>query len=81
MIRADKAGDLTGEGILKKGFETMKDFSLGLGTNPVTYTTTDHRPTSKVKVYQWKDGKFNMVADVDLQKRWPDLWANEWLGW
>jgi len=81
MIRADKAGDLTGEGILKKGFETMRDFALGLGANPVTYTETDHRPTSKVKVYTWSGGKFSMVEDVDLQKRWPDQWANEWLGW
>jgi len=29
MKRADKAGQLNGEGILKKGFETMRNSTLG----------------------------------------------------
>jgi branched-chain amino acid transport system substrate-binding protein len=47
MKRADKAGALTGEGILKKGFETMKDYAIldgGLGTAPVTFTR--NRPSN-----------------------------------
>ena len=31
LKRADKAGDLTGEGILKKGFETFEGVDIGLG--------------------------------------------------
>jgi branched-chain amino acid transport system substrate-binding protein len=80
MKRADKAGDLTGEGILKKGFETMKEFDLGLGGAKLTYTATDHRVSGKVPVYEYKDGKFQLVQVTDLQGRWPDKWQS-WLGW
>lgn len=81
MKRADKAGNLTGEGILKEGFETMRGYDLGLGATPVSYTPEDHRPTSKVNVYMYKDGKFQELARIDLKERWPKKWANEWLGW
>ena len=81
MRRADKAGDLTGEGILKKGFETMKDYEIGLGMAPVTFTATDHRPMSLVRVYQVKESKFNLITEVDMKKLYPDEWANKWIGW
>ena len=81
LIRADKAGDLSGEGILKNGFETMKDFEIGLGAPPVTYTATDHRVAGQVPIYEWKNGAFNLVEKVDLKGRWADKWANEWIGW
>jgi branched-chain amino acid transport system substrate-binding protein len=84
LIRADKAGDLTGPGILHKGFETMRDFAIadgGLGTSPVTYTSTDHRSTAIVPVFELKDGSFYHVKTIDLEKRWPQKWAEEWLGW
>ena len=81
LKRADKAGDLSGESILKKGFETMKNFPIGLGAPPVTYTATDHRVAGKVPIYEIKDGKFQLVEKVDLQGTWPDKWANDWLGW
>jgi branched-chain amino acid transport system substrate-binding protein len=81
MKRADKAGSLTGEGILKKGFETMKDFDLGLGGAKLTYTETDHRVSGAVPVYESKGGKFNLVQVTDLKGRWPDKWAKEWMGW
>ncbi len=81
MKRADKAGNLTGEGILKEGFETMRGYDLGLGATPVSYTPEDHRPTSKVNVYMYKGGKFQELARIDLKERWPEKWANEWLGW
>jgi branched-chain amino acid transport system substrate-binding protein len=81
LRRADKAGDLSGEGILKKGFETMRNYEIGLGIAPVTYTATDHRPQSEAKIYEYKNGKFNPLAAVDLKKRWPEKWENEWLGW
>ncbi len=81
LKRADKAGDLTGEGILKKGFETMKDFEIGLGLAPVSFSPTDHRPQSKARIYEYKDGKFVMMDEVDLKARWSEKWEKEWLGW
>jgi len=78
--RADKAGKLTGEGIMK-AFETIKDFEIGLGASNVSYSPTDHRPTTGVLVQEWKGGKFQEVARVDLKQRWPDKWAKDWLGW
>jgi len=81
MKRADKAGDLTGPGIMKKGFETMRNYDIGLGTSPITFTSTDHRPGTGCLVQEWKNGKFQEVARVDLKKRWPGKWAKAWLGW
>ncbi len=81
MKRADKAGDLTGPGIMKKGFETLKDYDIGLGAAPITFTTPDHRPATGCIVQEWKGGKFQEVENVDLKKRWPDKWEKEWLGW
>jgi branched-chain amino acid transport system substrate-binding protein len=84
LIRADKAGDLTGPGILQKGFETLKDYPLldgGLGTSPVTLTSTDHRTTGIVPVYELKEGKFIYVKTIDVKARWPEKWAKEWFGW
>ena len=81
MKRADKAGDLTGPGIMKKGFETMRNYDIGLGAAPITFTGTDHRPGTGCIVQEWKNGKFQEVANVDLKKRWPDKWEKEWLGW
>jgi len=81
MKRADKAGDLTGPGIMKKGFETMRNYDIGLGAAPITFTGTDHRPGTGCIVQEWKNGKFQEVANIDLKKRWPDKWEKEWLGW
>ncbi len=80
LKRADKAGDLTGPGILKKGFETFKNLKLGLGIPPVTFTSKDHRAMSGVSVYQLRGGKFYLFDTVDMQKAFPKKWANEWLG-
>jgi branched-chain amino acid transport system substrate-binding protein len=81
MIRADKAGKLDGENILKLGFETMKNFDIGLGAPPVTFTTADHRVAGVVPVYEVKGGKFQIVEKVDLKGRWPEKWEKEWIGW
>ena len=81
LNRADKAGDLSGESILKNGFESLKNFEIGLGVPPLNYTATDHRISGKVPIYEVKGGKFQVVQEVDLKGRWPDKWANEWLGW
>jgi branched-chain amino acid transport system substrate-binding protein len=81
LKRADAAGDLSGESILKKGFETMNNFDIGLGAPPVTFTATDHRVAGQVPIYEIKDGKFKIVEKVDLKGRWPQKWANDWIGW
>ncbi|MFZ5572916.1 MAG: ABC transporter substrate-binding protein [Thermodesulfobacteriota bacterium] len=80
LKRADKAGDLTGEGVLKKGFETMSGLELGLGGAPLTYQATDHRVSGEVPVYEVKDGKFQLAKRVNLKERWPDKW-DAWKGW
>lgn len=81
LKRADKTGNLTGPVILKEGFETMRDVDLGVGSDPVTFTATDHRGAGKVPIYEWKDGKFQLVEFVDVKGRWPEKWEKEWLGW
>jgi branched-chain amino acid transport system substrate-binding protein len=81
MNRADKAGDLNGPGIMKEGFETLRDYDIGLGASPVTFTPTDHRPTTSCLVQEWTGSKFQEVERVDLQERWPEKWEKEWLGW
>jgi branched-chain amino acid transport system substrate-binding protein len=81
MKRADKAGAFNGEGIMKKGFETLRDYDIGLGASPITFTPTDHRPATGCLVQEWKGGKFQTVEAVDLKKRWPEKWEKEWLGW
>ncbi len=81
MKRADKAGDLSGPGIMKKGFETMRNFEIGLGASPISFSAGDHRPTTGCLVQEWKNGKFQEVERVNLKERWPDKWEKEWLGW
>jgi len=81
LKRADKAGDLSGEGILKKGFETFKGVDIGLNVPPLTYTATDHRVAGMVPIYEISGGKINLFQKVDLKSRWPKKWANEWIGW
>ncbi len=82
LKRADAKGNLSGESILSNGFETMRDFNIGLGVAPVTYTSYDHRPGHIVSVYKLdKGGHFDLFDKVDLESRWPEKWKNEWLGW
>ena len=81
LKRADSAGDLSGESILKNGFETFENFDIGLGVPALTYTSTDHRVAGKAPIYEIKDGKFQLVKVVDLKSRWPEKYANEWIGW
>ncbi len=81
LKRADKAGDLSGENILKNGFETMTDFEVGLGMTPVSFSTTDHRPESTAKIYECQGGNFLLLDEVDLKTRWPEKWQRQWLGW
>jgi branched-chain amino acid transport system substrate-binding protein len=81
LKRADKAGDLSGESILKNGFETLRDFDIGLGAPSITFTATDHRVAGQVPIYEWDGGAFKLVERVDLKGRWPAKWAEDWIGW
>ncbi len=81
LKRADKAGSLDGETILKKGFETFRDYDIGLGAPKITYSSTDHRVAGVVPIYEVKNKEFALVEKVDLESRWPEKWENEWIGW
>jgi branched-chain amino acid transport system substrate-binding protein len=73
LKRADKAGQVNGEGI-KKAFETLNNFDLGGLACNVTYTATDHRPCTTTPIYQIKNGTLVKVKDYDVPRK-PD-----WLG-
>ena len=73
LKRADKVKALNGEGV-KAALETFKDFDLGGLTEPVTYTATDHRPSTKTPIYQVKGGKLVKVAEYEMPRK------PEWLG-
>jgi branched-chain amino acid transport system substrate-binding protein len=73
LRRADKAGQLTGEGV-RAALETFKDFDLGGLANPVTWTATDHRSSTKTSIFIIKDGKLVKVKDYDMPRK------AEWLG-
>jgi len=52
----------------------MKDFDLGGLTSPVTWTATDHRPSTTTAVFMVKDGKLVKVKDYTFPRK------PEWLG-
>jgi branched-chain amino acid transport system substrate-binding protein len=70
---ADKNKQLNGEGV-KKALETMKGFDTGGLVPPITYTSTDHRPTTKTTIYMIKGGKMTKVEDQETPRK------KEWLG-
>jgi len=81
LRRADTAGELSGETIMKKGFETFDGVDIGLRLSPLSYTSTDHRASGEVNIYQIKNQKFVFMTKIDLKGRWPDKWVEEWFGW
>jgi branched-chain amino acid transport system substrate-binding protein len=73
LKRADKAGKLDGPGI-KAASETLKDFSTGGLSQPVTYTPTDHRATMTSEIFQVQGGKLVKIDECTLPR------TAEWLG-
>ena len=73
LKRADKANALNGPGV-KAALEELHDFDLGGLTSPITYTATDHRPSTKTPIYMVKGGKLQKVAEYDMPRK------AEWLG-
>ena len=59
---------------MKAALEQLKDFDLGGLTSPITYTSSDHRPSTKTPIYMVKGGKLQKVAEYDMPRK------AEWLG-
>ena len=81
LKRADINGGLTGENILKRGFETFDGHDIGLGVPPLTYTPVDHRIAGIVPIYEIRSGNIALLSTIDLKSRWPEEWARDWFGW
>jgi len=82
LRRADKAGELNGEGV-KKATETLLNYDLGGLTGNVTYTATDHRPSTKVNIFIIKDGKLAITKTPNGENPlvtggWPLLGVDVW---
>jgi branched-chain amino acid transport system substrate-binding protein len=73
LKRADKAGQLNGEGI-KKVLETLSNFDMGGLACNVTYTATDHRACTTTPIYQIKNGTLVKIKDYEVPRK------PEWLG-
>lgn len=68
MKRADKAGNLTPDGI-RNALEQFKAFDTGGLAPPLTWTPTDHRASMAAKIYEIKDGKFvDTVGWIELPR-------------
>ena len=72
---------LDGEGILKDGFETMQELRSRPGWRSADIHRHDHRVSGQVPIYTINNGKIILVKASISKSRWPDNWANEWLGW
>jgi branched-chain amino acid transport system substrate-binding protein len=66
--RADKNNALNAEG-LKAALETLKDFDTGGLSAPITFTSTDHRPNTSLRIMKVdKDGKIVLVKQVSVKR-------------
>ncbi len=62
----------TGEEV-KKGFESIHDFSLGGLVPPLEVTASDHQGGGWVQIFQVKGGKF--VKETDWFRAYPEVVA------
>jgi len=67
LKRAKKAGKLDGPG-LKAALETITDYDTGGLTPPITFTPTDHRPSTAYTIYGMKGGKPYIVKKVEIKR-------------
>ncbi|WP_322799097.1 ABC transporter substrate-binding protein [Thermoflexus sp.] len=79
LKKADAAGQLNGPGI-RAAIESFQNLDIGLGVPPLTYTSDDHRPTSQVRIYIVRNGKFELLKLVDLKEKFADRWP-KWKGY
>jgi branched-chain amino acid transport system substrate-binding protein len=70
---ADRNKQLNGEGV-KKALETLKNFDMGGLVQNVTYTSDDHRASTRSAVYVVKGGKLTKVDEFEAPRK------KEWLG-
>jgi branched-chain amino acid transport system substrate-binding protein len=74
LKRADKNKALNADGV-KAALETIKDFDTGGLSAPITFTSTDHRPNTSLRIMKVnKDGKIEVVKQVSVERK------PEWLG-
>jgi branched-chain amino acid transport system substrate-binding protein len=71
-IEANGGKKPTGEEV-KKGFESIKDFSLGGLVPPLQVTAADHQGGGWVQIFQVKDGRF--VKETDWFRAYPEVVA------
>ena len=74
LKRADKAGQLNGPG-LKAALETLKDFSTGDLTAAISFTPTDHRPNTALRIFKMSNNKLVAVKSVSIERE------DRFLGW
>jgi branched-chain amino acid transport system substrate-binding protein len=58
---------LTGEAI-KKALETLREFDTWGLTPPFTYTSEDHRPTTRARLVVIKGGKLQPLREVSVER-------------
>ena len=71
-LAAKGGGAITGDDV-RKGFEHIKDFTLGGLVPPLAITSENHEGGGWVQVWQVKDGK--LVRVTDWFKAYPDVIA------
>src|SRR5437667_2340055 len=71
-LKANGAKKPTGEDV-KKGFETIHDFTLGRLVPPLRVTSEDHEGGGWVQIFQVKGGKF--VKETEWFRGYPEVVA------
>jgi len=71
-LKANGGKKPTGEEV-KKGFESIHDFTLGGIVPPLNITPTDHEGGGWVQIYQTKGGKF--VKETEWIHAYPEVVA------
>jgi branched-chain amino acid transport system substrate-binding protein len=69
-IKAKNGGQPTGED-MKKGFESIKNLTLGGLAPPLELTAADHEGGGWVQIFQVKGGKF--LKATDWFRSYPDV--------
>lgn len=68
LKRAKKAGKLSGPG-LKAALETLRNFDTGGLTPPITFTSSDHRPSTACMIGGIKSGKAYIIKSVEFPRK------------
>jgi len=74
LKRADNAGELNGPG-LKKALETLDEFDTGGLTAPITFTPSDHRPNTSLRIFKMSNNQLVPVTSVSVERE------DRFLGW